>query len=147
MLNVDSSMIDREVAKLNKYKEIVKDEKPKILNHAKKRWTEWLTRYESRLREEATHISKTDNQIPVKTVQELQEYRVKRMNQTNPAVVLRNYMAEEVIKKAEQGDFSAVDDLLKQLLSPYEVISEAKDSEYTKCAPEWAKGLCVSCSS
>ena len=43
------------------------------------------------------------------------------MNQRlNPKFVLRNYIMEEAIKKAENEDFSEVEKLLKIVLNPFE---------------------------
>ena len=41
-------------------------------------------------------------------VQALQEERVRVMDSTNPRVVLRNYIAQNAIEAAENGDFSEV---------------------------------------
>lgn len=41
-------------------------------------------------------------------VQALQEERVKVMNGTNPQYVLRNYIAQNAIEAAENGDFSEI---------------------------------------
>lgn len=38
----------------------------------------------------------------------VQEERVRVMNSTNPRVVLRNYIAQNAIEAAENGDFSEV---------------------------------------
>ena len=62
----------------------------------------WLRRYHDRVREDGT-----DN-----------ETRRKRMNAVNPKYVLRNYLAQLAIDKAEQGDPSMVHDLLELLRHP-----------------------------
>jgi len=59
----------------------------------------------------------------------------------NPKIVLRNYLAQEAIVKAEDGDFSGVRDLLGKLVNPFE------EEENSVCVPKWADGICVSCSS
>lgn len=41
-------------------------------------------------------------------VQAVQEERVRVMDSTNPRVVLRNYIAQNAIEAAENGDFSEV---------------------------------------
>lgn len=38
----------------------------------------------------------------------VEKERVRSMNSTNPAVVLRNYIAQNAIEAAERGDFSEV---------------------------------------
>lgn len=67
------------------------------------------------------------------------------MNKVNPKFILRNYLMEEAIKKAEVGDFSRVDELLKMALDPFNenTINEIS----TSIPPRWAYELCVSCSS
>ena len=62
------------------------------------------------------------------------------MDSVNPSFVLRNFMLEEAIKKAETcKNFSAVTDLLTKAEKPY-------SSELVE-KPLWAFDLCVSCSS
>ena len=81
----------------------------------------WLRRYHDRLREDGT-----DN-----------ETRRKRMNAVNPKYVLRNYLAQLAIDKAEQGDPSLVHDLLELLRHPYD---EQPDKEaYAQKRPDWAR--------
>ncbi len=81
----------------------------------------WLRRYHDRVREDGT-----DN-----------EARRKRMNAVNPKYVLRNYLAQLAIDKAEQGDPSMVHDLLELLRHPYD---EQPDKEaYAQKRPDWAR--------
>ena len=81
----------------------------------------WLRRYHDRLREDGT-----DN-----------ETRRTRMNAVNPKYVLRNYLAQLAIDKAEQGDPSLVHDLLELLRHPYD---EQPDKEaYAQKRPDWAR--------
>ena len=81
----------------------------------------WLRRYHDRVREDGT-----DN-----------ETRRKRMNAVNPKYVLRNYLAQLAIDKAEQGDPSMVHDLLELLRHPYD---EQPDKEaYAQKRPDWAR--------
>jgi uncharacterized protein YdiU (UPF0061 family) len=72
--------------------------------------------------------------------------RRQSMLKTNPKYILRNYMAETAIRKAEDDhDYREIDRLLKLLQSPYD---EHPDSEeYAKHPPLWSKTLSVSCSS
>lgn len=41
------------------------------------------------------------------------------MNRMNPSFILRNYLMEDAIKSAENGDFAKVNDLLKKSLDPF----------------------------
>ena len=45
--------------------------------------------------------------------------RLVRMNRVNPKYVLRNYLAQTAIEKAQQKDFSEIDCLLTLLQNPY----------------------------
>lgn len=90
----------------------------------------WAKRYQQRLRKE-----RSDDQE-----------RQARMKKTNPKYVLRNYMAEIAIRKAEdEKDYSEVDRLFGLLQAPYE--EQPENEEYAGFSPDWAGNLSVSCSS
>jgi len=89
----------------------------------------WAARYRARLREQAV----TDSD------------RRERMNRINPKYVLRNYLAQQAIEKAQQKDFSEIDRLLTLVDYPY---SDQPGMEaYAAPPPNWGKHLAVSCSS
>jgi uncharacterized protein YdiU (UPF0061 family) len=67
-----------------------------------------------------------------------------RMLATNPAVVLRNHLAEGAIRAAQHGDFSEIDRLLKVLSRPFDEPVIPSDAAVP---PDWAQTLEVSCSS
>jgi hypothetical protein len=67
------------------------------------------------------------------------------MLKTNPKYILRNYMAQAAIEKAEQGDYSEVNLLLEVLQSPFE--EHPKAEHYAGLPPDWAETISVSCSS
>lgn len=89
----------------------------------------WAAKYQQRLTKE------DDND----------EQRSIKMKQVNPKYILRNYMAEIAIKKAEEKDYSEIDRLFKLLQDPF---SEQPENEaYAGLPPEWAEEISVSCSS
>ena len=71
--------------------------------------------------------------------------RKRAMNQVNPKYILRNYMAQIAIEKAEAGDYSEIDKMMRLLQSPFD---EHPDAEiYAGHPPSWAEQISVSCSS
>lgn len=75
----------------------------------RKLWTNWIGIYRERLNQEA------DEQ----NFDQVNQERVKVMNANNPRFVLRNYIAQNVVEAAENGDFSKVQNLLNRLQTPY----------------------------
>jgi serine/tyrosine/threonine adenylyltransferase len=71
--------------------------------------------------------------------------RKERMDRINPKYILRNYLAQNAIVKAEKGDYSEIDLLLELLRDPY---TEWPGMEsYAALPPDWNKDLVISCSS
>ncbi|KAM9332486.1 protein adenylyltransferase SelO-like isoform 2-T3 [Pholidichthys leucotaenia] len=97
-----------------------------------KHFSDWLNMYLSRL-------SRQQNDSDLD--------RQHRMKNVNPRVVLRNWMAESAIRKAERNDFSEVALLHHILSSPFTTQKTAKEAGYAARPPTWAKRLKVSCSS
>jgi uncharacterized protein YdiU (UPF0061 family) len=81
----------------------------------------WMRRYRDRLRLEG--ISDAEREL--------------RMNAVNPKYVLRNYMAQLAIDKADQGDFSLISDLLELLRHPYD--EQPNREEFAAKRPDWAR--------
>ena len=59
------------------------------------------------------------------------------MRAINPAVVARNHKVEEALKAAENGDMSAVHDLVAAVKQPY--VESAENKEYREAAPQSAE--------
>ncbi|XP_045443712.1 protein adenylyltransferase SelO isoform X3 [Pipistrellus kuhlii] len=73
--------------------------------------------------------------------------RRKRMMTVNPRYVLKNWMAESAVQKAERNDFSEVYLLQQVLHHPFQKHSAAEKAGYSSPTPAWARDLRVSCSS
>jgi len=71
--------------------------------------------------------------------------RAARMRAVNPRFVLRNYLAQQAIERAERRDFSEVERLLRVLSSPF--AEHPQDDDLAALPPEWADEISVSCSS
>jgi len=74
-----------------------------------------------------------------------QELRQQTMFSVNPKYILRNYLAQIAIEKAQNKDFSEVSKLLNILQTPYD--EQPEYNSYARLPPDWASGLEVSCSS
>lgn len=75
------------------------------------------------------------------------DVRMARMQKKNPCYVLKNWMAEQAIRKANSNDFSQVGELLKILRNPYLRQITAEEAGYADRRPSWADDIKVSCSS
>ena len=89
----------------------------------------WAKAYGDRLRAESS----------------VDEQRAAAMKLVNPAVVLRNHLAEGAIRQARTGDFSEVNRLLKVLQNPFDDALDGTPDAGPP--PEWASHIEVSCSS
>lgn len=75
------------------------------------------------------------------------DIRQEIMATANPKYVLRNWIAQQTIEKVEQGNFYALDQLLRILRNPFQTQHEAENKGYASIPPVWSKSLRVSCSS
>ena len=74
-----------------------------------------------------------------------QAQRRARMHAVNPKYILRNYLAQQAIEAAEQGDYAPVRELHQVLSQPF--AEQAGYERYAERPPEWGKHLEISCSS
>lgn len=81
----------------------------------------WLSRYQARL----NFDGQSDAQ------------RQTQMHQVNPKYVLRNYLAQQAIEAAEQGDFSELMRLKALLENPYD--EQPEQQHYAQKRPDWAR--------
>jgi len=73
--------------------------------------------------------------------------RMQRMQENNPKYILRNWIAQKAIEKAENGDYDLVELLQKILSNPYVEHKEAEEQGFSGPVPDWSRDLVVSCSS
>ncbi len=69
--------------------------------------------------------------------------RQQQMLSVNPAMILRNWLAQRAIEQAEQGDMTELHRLHDALRTPF----TDRDDDYVSRPPDWGKRLEVSCSS
>lgn len=71
--------------------------------------------------------------------------RKHQMNAKNPKYILRNYLAQQAIEKAQNGDYSEIQTLHTILQTPFDELPQFED--YAQPPPQWGKSLEISCSS
>mgnify|MGYP000320625389 CR=1 FL=1 len=81
----------------------------------------WLRQYQQHIQEEGLEDT----------------VRQQKMNAVNPKYVLRNYLAQLAIDKAEQNDFSMIEELLELLRHPYDEQYEME--HFAVKRPDWAR--------
>ena len=63
--------------------------------------------------------------------------RITRMHRANPKYVFRNYLAQQAIDAAAQGDTSVIERLLRVLSRPYD--DQPGEDDLAQRRPEWAR--------
>lgn len=92
-----------------------------------KKWNDWFTAYLKRLDFEGY----TDSE------------RSEKINAVNPKYVLRNYMAQLAIDKADEKDYSLIEEFFELLKNPYD--EQPLHEKWFAKRPEWARNK-VGCS-
>ena len=96
----------------------------------RERFDQWAVRYQQQLSKE--NVSDTERQLKMKKI--------------NPKYILRNYMLEIAIQKAQlEHDYSGVDTLFNLLQNPFD--EQPDYDSYAGFPPDWAQNISVSCSS
>ena len=90
-------------------------------------WRDWFGQYLARLEKETA----------------TNEARKIVMDSVNPKYVLRNYMAQMAIDKADNGDYSLISELHELLKKPYD--DQPEFENWFAKRPEWARNK-VGCS-
>lgn len=85
------------------------------------RTADWFRRYVT--------ISATTNRSP--------DERRAEMHAVNPKYVLRNYLAQLAIDKADAGSYDMIDELLDLFRRPYD--DQPGRAEYARLRPDWAR--------
>ncbi len=92
-------------------------------------WYAWQNRYRARLEGETTSPSQ----------------RRSSKNAVNPKFILRNYLAQTAIERAQRGDFDEISILHALLRRPFD--EHPGYERYADAPPDWAAKISVSCSS
>jgi uncharacterized protein YdiU (UPF0061 family) len=92
--------------------------------------SDWVSSYKLRLKAENSNDTK----------------RNKSMNLVNPKFILRNYLAENAIRKiVDEADSSEIERLHRILRDPFS--EQIQFQDYAEASPDWGKNLVISCSS
>jgi len=107
-------------------------------------WKKWLDKYAARVNRELEEAANEYERNQIK------EQRLTTMTKNNPKFILRNYVVQNAIKKAEGGDYSEVRKLHEIMTTPFdehEGVDLEMDLGTQGQIPEWACNSVLSCSS
>ncbi|XP_030006449.1 selenoprotein O2 isoform X2 [Sphaeramia orbicularis] len=136
----------KQLERMGRLKELLETDQDELKEKQRDDWICWVSRYRRRLAREDDGTSELFL---------LKKERLNVMNNANPRVVLRNYIAQRAIQAAERGDFSEVNRVLQVLEKPFvetfemELLNEPnacadqETSTYDHKPPAWAMTICV----
>ncbi|CAI5785317.1 Selenoprotein O [Podarcis lilfordi] len=105
------SNINKELERIEQFSKLQQLSASELVSRNKGHWKDWLQNYRVRLEKEMEQFGNSDN---------WNAEHVKIMNSNNPKYILRNYIAQNAIEAAENGDFVEVRKVLRLLEKPYE---------------------------
>lgn len=91
--------------------------------------SQWLKTYRKRLNNQAFS----------------EQERLTQQNASNPIYILRNYLAQNAIEAAQQGNYQPLNELHQVLAKPFN--ADDNYQRYGQPTPDWGKHLEISCSS
>ncbi|XP_071358518.1 selenoprotein O2 isoform X2 [Trachinotus anak] len=148
----DRPGVAQQLERMGRLKELLETDQDELKEKQRDDWIRWVCRYRRRLAKESDGTS---------DLSLIKKERLSVMNNNNPRVILRNYIAQNAIQAAEKGDFSEVNRVLKALEKPY---SDAFGLEpldghsacgqkeqkvmdvtvgYDRKPPAWAQRICI----
>ncbi len=95
-------------------------------------WVQWLATYRAQVKalapvNPAATASANDQKAWVDAIRALDADRLRVMYSANPKFILRNYLAQHAIERAEDGDYTEVHALMKLLRDPYNLHGVASE--------------------
>jgi uncharacterized protein YdiU (UPF0061 family) len=92
-----------------------------LAHHDKQTLIDWLAQYCVRINTDSATV----------------EARKSIMEKNNPWFILRNYLSQQAIEKAEQGDYLMIGELLNAAKTPYK--KDPATPDFYEKRPDWAK--------
>lgn len=112
-----ASLIQKELDRREKVQQMNELKPEEKRSKDRQLWKDWIEQY--RLRLNADFENEPDHEKANKE-------RIEAMKSNNPRFILRNYIAQNAISAAEEGDFSEVQRVLKLLENPYSDTTDTK---------------------